>query len=315
MEPAALVSSYSLKPGLRVPSFAPLSPRPSRPSNRHRRLLFFPLPVSWPGSGGRGRSFVTLLPKAAAEVPDGRPSRSVAGGRGGRGVLRQSQAQSTAPSFPVKEVASLVVPAGVFIATTFGMRFASPISRHCSERGLWSIEYLDIRVFIELENFIKGQHGLAVLWKVVGKVLMPKPKGSTSGVNKSLFPGIKWSFSPGTNLQSGSSLKIERESRQKLNEFAKELRTFSSVDMSGDYNDLLERHLDCTYHAVFSQAAEEVDFSGNGITAAGLKAFDGVLQINTVLKTLNLSGNNIGDEGARVILFLNFTIFSKYLFV
>ena len=52
-----------------------------------------------------------------------------------------------------------------------------------------------------------------------------------------------------------------------------------------------------------------MDFSGNGITAAGLKAFDGVLQTNTVLKTLNLSGNNIGDEGARVILFLNFTFF------
>lgn len=75
---------------------------------------------------------MTLVPKAAAEVPDGRPSRSDAAGRGGRRVLRQSQAQSTAPSFPVKEVASFVVPAGMFVATTFGMRFASPISRHCS---------------------------------------------------------------------------------------------------------------------------------------------------------------------------------------
>ncbi|KAG6502890.1 hypothetical protein ZIOFF_035179 [Zingiber officinale] len=46
-------------------------------------------------------------------------------------------------------------------------------------------------------------------------------------------------------------------------------------------------------------AAEEVDFSGNGIIAAGLKALYGVLQTNTMLKTLNLSGNNIGDEGAK----------------
>ena len=43
-----------------------------------------------------------------------------------------------------------------------------------------------------------------------------------------------------------------------------------------------------------------MDFSGNGITAAGLKAFDGILQTNTILKTLNLSGNAIGDEGAKV---------------
>lgn len=80
----------------------------------------------------------------------------------------------------------------------------------------------------------------AVLWKVVENVLMPKPKGSTSRVNKSSLPGIKWSFSPGTNLQSGASVKIERESKQKLNEFAKELRTFSSVDMSGEWMDMLD---------------------------------------------------------------------------
>ncbi|KAG6486985.1 hypothetical protein ZIOFF_055566 [Zingiber officinale] len=46
-------------------------------------------------------------------------------------------------------------------------------------------------------------------------------------------------------------------------------------------------------------AAEEVDFSGNGIIAVGLKALYGVLQTNTMLKTLNLSGNNIGDEAAK----------------
>ncbi|KAG6479675.1 hypothetical protein ZIOFF_063143 [Zingiber officinale] len=49
----------------------------------------------------------------------------------------------------------------------------------------------------------------------------------------------------------------------------------------------------------YNQGAEEVDFSGNGITTVGLKALDGVRQTNTMLKTLNLSGNNIGDEGAK----------------
>ena len=57
---------------------------------------------------------------------------------------------------------------------------------------------------------------------------------------------------------------------------------------------------------VYFQSAEEVDFSGNGITAVGIEAFDGILQINTALKTLNLSGNDIGDEGAKVFSILWF---------
>jgi NLR family CARD domain-containing protein 3 len=55
-----------------------------------------------------------------------------------------------------------------------------------------------------------------------------------------------------------------------------------------------------SFFLVYLQSAEEVDFSGNGITAVGIEAFDSVLQINTSLKTLNLSGNAIGDEGAKV---------------
>lgn len=43
-----------------------------------------------------------------------------------------------------------------------------------------------------------------------------------------------------------------------------------------------------------------MSFAANGITAAGIKALDGVLQANIVLKTLNLSGNPIGDEGVKV---------------
>ena len=53
---------------------------------------------------------------------------------------------------------------------------------------------------------------------------------------------------------------------------------------------------------VLFQVAEEVNFSTTGITAAGMKAFDGILQSNVYLKTLNLSGNSIGDEGVKVSL-------------
>lgn len=67
--------------------------------------------------------------------------------------------------------------------------------------------------------------------------------------------------------------------------------------------------LNSSYHFFFiNQNAEEVDFSANGITAAGLKALDGVLQSNVILKTLNLSGNAVGDEGAKVMPALFFSI-------
>lgn len=75
---------------------------------------------------------------------------------------------------------------------------------------------------------------LTVLWKVVERVLAPKPKYPASTETGSSLPGMKWSFAPGTNLPSGNSFKIERETRQKLNEFAKELRSFRSVDLSGE---------------------------------------------------------------------------------
>ena len=54
------------------------------------------------------------------------------------------------------------------------------------------------------------------------------------------------------------------------------------------------------------QILEEVSFAANGITAEGTKAFDRVLQSNISLKTLNISGNPIGDEGAKVSSSLTF---------
>lgn len=65
------------------------------------------------------------------------------------------------------------------------------------------------------------------------KLLIPKPQRSSTVENKTPAEGVKWSFAVGTNLLSGLGAKVERESKQKLNEFAKELRSFRSVDMSG----------------------------------------------------------------------------------
>ncbi|KDO82602.1 hypothetical protein CISIN_1g0068422mg, partial [Citrus sinensis] len=134
------------------------------------------------------------------------------------------------------------------------------------------------------------------LWKLVEKLLMPKP----SRPSKPTAEGMNWSVGAGTNLLSGFTGKLFRESKQTLNEFAKELRAFSSVDMSGrNFGD--EGLFFLAESLGYNQTAEEVSFAANGITAAGIKAFDGVLQSNIALKTLNLSGNPIGDEGVKCL--------------
>lgn len=67
------------------------------------------------------------------------------------------------------------------------------------------------------------------------KLLLPAPKQLKSSTVESQPPsqGLKWSFAAGTNLLSQLGAKIERQSKQKLNEFARELRSFPSIDMSG----------------------------------------------------------------------------------
>lgn len=65
------------------------------------------------------------------------------------------------------------------------------------------------------------------------KLLIPKPQRPSTVENKTPGEGMKWSFAAGTNLLPRLGAKVERESKQKLNEFAKELRLFRSVDMSG----------------------------------------------------------------------------------
>lgn len=62
---------------------------------------------------------MALVPRAASEVLDGGPSRSGSGGGGGRRVYRQSQAVTSLPSVPVKQIVSVVAPAGAFLAATF----------------------------------------------------------------------------------------------------------------------------------------------------------------------------------------------------
>ena len=76
---------------------------------------------------------------------------------------------------------------------------------------------------------------LTVIWKLVEKLLVPTPKQLkySTGESQSPSQGLKWSFAAGTNLLSQLGEKIERQSRQKLNEFARELRSFPSIDMSG----------------------------------------------------------------------------------
>ncbi|XP_039131200.1 uncharacterized protein LOC120267587 [Dioscorea cayenensis subsp. rotundata] len=205
------------------------------------------------------RRYFPFVPRAASGALDQGPGRGSGGGGRARKAYKQSQSQAQ-PNFPALPVKEIAS-----VAAPAGAFLAITF----------------------------------VLWKVVEKVLVPKPKGVSLTENQSSSPGLKWSFAPGTNLPSGISFNIGRESRQKLNEFAKELRSFRSVDMSGrNFGD--EGLFFLAESLGFNQTAEEVDFSGNGITATGLKAFDGVLQVNTVLKTLNLSGNAIGDEGVKV---------------
>ncbi|KAL8511975.1 hypothetical protein ACS0TY_018437 [Phlomoides rotata] len=133
--------------------------------------------------------------------------------------------------------------------------------------------------------------------EIGGENPVPKPSKSITEENKPA-QGVKWSFAAGTNLLSSFGAKVERKFRLKLNDFAKELRTFRSVDMSGrNFGDeglfFLVESLAC------NQTAEEVSFAANRITAEGIKVVDGILQSNIALKSLNLSGNSIGDEGVK----------------
>ncbi|CAB4295079.1 unnamed protein product [Prunus armeniaca] len=142
-----------------------------------------------------------------------------------------------------------------------------------------------------------------VLWKLVEKILVPKRQRTSSVENKTPAEGMKWSFAAGSNLLTGFGAKIERESKLKLNDFAKELtgRNFGDQGLFFLSKSWVTIRFEFFSQIFLLSTAEGVSFAANGITGTGMKAFDGVLQSNIMLKTLNLSGNPIGDEGVKCL--------------
>ncbi|KAK4358196.1 hypothetical protein RND71_023806 [Anisodus tanguticus] len=235
------------------------------------------------------------------------PTRSTSSRR----VYKESLAQS--PAVPVEQITSFVVPAGAFVLNRSASRNCDKINEiangnfdilalvfsPCQVSG--TVKALVFGVGANIDGFSVLEDTGRVVWKLVEKVLLPKPAKTPSEESKpTQGQGVKWSIAAGTNLLPGFGAKIERESKLKLNDFAKELRSFSIVDMSGrNFGD--EGLFFLAESLAYNQTAEEVNFAANGITVDGLKAFDGILQKNIALKTLNLSGNAIGDEGAKCL--------------
>ncbi|KAF1861519.1 hypothetical protein Lal_00025870 [Lupinus albus] len=272
----------------------------SHPQARHHRLQSTPATAAGLGQfvrvpSRRRRSF---LVKASSTS---------------RRVYHQSQ-QDNAIVAPVKQIANFVAPFAVFFAVTFVSGGAVlPVSFW---EALPSLKFFKIHVFpclypqtmppsntVLISSFATGYPiWLTVIWKLVEKVLIPAPKQSKTspGESQSASQGAKWSFGSGTNLLSQLGVKIDRQSKLKLNEFAQELRSLPSIDMSGrNFGD--EGIFFLAESLAFNRIVEDVSFAANGITAAGLRAFDGVLQSNITLKTLDLSGNPVGDEGAKCL--------------
>lgn len=81
----------------------------SRPYCRARGA---PLPSTLPFNGTRRCFRLKRLVVTAAAPAEGGPSQ--------RRVYRQSQSGNSLTTAPVKQIASFVVPAGVFVAATFG---------------------------------------------------------------------------------------------------------------------------------------------------------------------------------------------------
>ncbi|KAL0421300.1 UNVERIFIED_CONTAM: hypothetical protein Slati_3152900 [Sesamum latifolium] len=144
-----------------------------------------------------------------------------------------------------------------------------------------------------------------VLWKLVEKILLPKPSKSVAEENKPA-QGVKWSFAPGTNLLSSFGAKIERESKLRLNDFAKELRSFQSVDMSGrNFGDeglffvaesLAYNQCLCDI-LVDNSGIQKLQLSSSAFGDEGAKAIAEMLKKNSTLRVIELNNNFIDYSG------------------
>ncbi|VAI72497.1 unnamed protein product [Triticum turgidum subsp. durum] len=300
MESSLLLSSARpLKPSLVAPSSSSFARR--RCASFGPKLLFRRLPSLPP----RARRW-SVAPRAASEAFDGIQSQDKPPGVGGGGARRRAyrEEQGEPVARPLGAgaggITRYIVPAGALLALSFGelleMLFETRES-HASTRC--SSQFPNIFKILAGGNRLKARKIIChrtVIWKVVENFLPLKRKDQNSG--EPMSSGVTWSFAAGSNLSTSTSIKAQKESKKNLNKFYKELRTLKTVNMAGrQFGD--EGLFFLAESLAYNKSAEEVDFSGNAITAAGIEAFDGILQINTALKTLNLSGNIIGDEGAK----------------
>ena len=72
---------------------------------------------------------------------------------------------------------------------------------------------------------------LTLLWKLAA-IVLPKPTKTALDENKSSSERNFWSF--GKNLLYGFAAKMERDSKQNLYNYAKDLRSFRIVNLSGN---------------------------------------------------------------------------------
>ena len=96
-----------------------------------------------------------------------------------------------------------------------------------------------------------------------------------------------------------SQTLLQKEGRQRLEDFCDRLRSLPSVDLSAQ--NLGEEGSAYVIEALaFNQACLSLELSKNGIGRVGVAALSQVLN-SCSLKTLVLSTNSVGDEGSELL--------------